>query len=330
MRGKSAALAGDHAAHVARDAGRFIGAERSAVQSGRTSNSEVARLQPCPPSDSCWHAGADFFAVMKCKYKIGCIVSCQDPVRPRDALDSPPDAFKRGKYPACSSTAPRTHAAANRISMDSRGSSPASIRSARTRSASASALPIASARVWPYFITPGRPTTSAIQRPSSSRSVSIVKRIPYPSDFTQSSADNASASPSEPIRPSFEQADRQTNATPLTVLSGSEGLHPREQYRGVFRVRTGWNGGHRVREHGIEAVASTGTTRGCPYSCTYRSEEGCRDPRIDGLGFRPAPSIFVRQTRSPWARLAPLGQAANWPRGLYGSQMRGPLRKSLE
>ena len=140
--------------------------------------------------------------------QIGCIVSRQDPLRSTYALDPPSSALRRSKNPARSSTGPRTHATVNRISIDSRGSSPASIRSAKTRSASASALPIASVRVWPYFITPGRPITSAIQRPSCSRSVSIVRRISHPSDRKDSSLAEASDSLPRPARPSWEKAGR--------------------------------------------------------------------------------------------------------------------------
>ena len=49
--------------------------------------------------------------------------------------------------------------------------------SAQTRSANAVTRLLASSRLSPYTIAPGSSTTSAIQRPSSSRSVSIVNRI---------------------------------------------------------------------------------------------------------------------------------------------------------
>src|SRR5579871_5704624 len=50
--------------------------------------------------------------------------------------------------------------------------SPCSMRSARTRSAKTSTFAITSSRVAPYTITPARSGTSAIQRPSSSCSIS--------------------------------------------------------------------------------------------------------------------------------------------------------------
>jgi len=55
--------------------------------------------------------------------------------------------------------------------------SPCSSRSARTRNASALAFATASSRVPPYVRTPGKSTTSPIQRPSSSSSTSTVKSL---------------------------------------------------------------------------------------------------------------------------------------------------------
>jgi hypothetical protein len=64
--------------------------------------------------------------------------------------------------------------AAKETLRSSGASSPCSSRSARTRSANACTLAMASGRVAPYVITPGNAGTSATQRPSASRSSSIV------------------------------------------------------------------------------------------------------------------------------------------------------------
>src|SRR5262249_4008954 len=80
---------------------------------------------------------------------------------------------ERGEYEPRLRSRPSAHAASKR-SVTWGIASPCSIRSARTRSASTSALASASSRVDPYAITPGRATTSAIQRPSSSRSISTM------------------------------------------------------------------------------------------------------------------------------------------------------------
>ncbi|GAV32240.1 hypothetical protein emb_1c0695 [Coriobacteriaceae bacterium EMTCatB1] len=59
---------------------------------------------------------------------------------------------------------------------NSRPASPRSRRSATTRSARAWTCAIASSRVFPYARTPGSSGTSAIQRPSTSRSSSMLRR----------------------------------------------------------------------------------------------------------------------------------------------------------
>ena len=72
--------------------------------------------------------------------------------------------------------APLAHAAAIEKTCSMRGEfSPCSIRSARTRNASASTRDTACARVRPYAITPGICGISAIQRPSFSFSISTAK-----------------------------------------------------------------------------------------------------------------------------------------------------------
>lgn len=63
-------------------------------------------------------------------------------------------------------------------------SSPCSSRSASARNARAFALATATSRLDPYARTPGRSTTSPIQRPSSSRSISTVKALMFVEDTT--------------------------------------------------------------------------------------------------------------------------------------------------
>src|SRR5579884_342541 len=67
---------------------------------------------------------------------------------------------------------------AHRKWMDFGGFLVSSVRSARTRSASAVTLTFASSCVFPYAITPGSDGMSANQRPSSSLSNSISKDSP--------------------------------------------------------------------------------------------------------------------------------------------------------
>ena len=88
------------------------------------------------------------------------------------AVDTPPQPKQR-REDAPFAAGQQAHAASNRPSSSGVGS-PCSRRSARTRSASASALAIACSRVGPYAIVPGKAVTSASQRPSSSRSVSTL------------------------------------------------------------------------------------------------------------------------------------------------------------
>src|SRR6185295_8496450 len=96
-------------------------------------------------------------------------------MRSRRALQRPADTQQRGKHEPRLCSWPDAHAASKR-SVTWGIASPCSKRSARTRSASTSALERASSRLEPYANTPGSATTSAIQRPSSSRSISTTNR----------------------------------------------------------------------------------------------------------------------------------------------------------
>src|SRR5208282_4041696 len=101
----------------------------------------------------------------------------KDPMGAASALDAPACTQQSREYSSGLGGGPVTHAASN-IKLDGTGSSsPFSIRSAITRSASASTAASAFARVLPYASTPGNSGTSAIQRPSVSRSNSTFNFI---------------------------------------------------------------------------------------------------------------------------------------------------------
>ena len=87
-------------------------------------------------------------------------------MRPGLPLDLPANPNEGGR--------PTAHAAWNVTLRNSAGASRCSRRSAITRRASACTRATASSRSWPYAMVPDRAGTSASQRPSSSRSISIV------------------------------------------------------------------------------------------------------------------------------------------------------------
>ena len=103
-------------------------------------------------------------------------------VGPALPLDRPSDAEQRRQDAGCPSRRPGDQAAMKEMVSSSGPASPCSSRSATTRSASAWARACASRCVGPYARTPGRSGTSAIHRPSSSCSSSIVSfRLRLPS-----------------------------------------------------------------------------------------------------------------------------------------------------
>lgn len=71
----------------------------------------------------------------------------------------------------------------SKLNIDASAGSSASILSAKTLSAIASARDTAYSRVAPYATTPGRSLTSAIHRPSSSRSISISILMAIPNSY---------------------------------------------------------------------------------------------------------------------------------------------------
>jgi hypothetical protein len=90
----------------------------------------------------------------------------------------PSDFYERLVYAAGPSTGPVAHAIARCRKLMELGISSCdfSTSSATARNAIAYALLMASRSVMPYAIAPGTSGTSAIQRPSSSRSVSMLNR----------------------------------------------------------------------------------------------------------------------------------------------------------
>src|SRR5579864_1116506 len=85
-------------------------------------------------------------------------------------LQPPPDLVEGGQDPILLTRGPLAHAARKLTFSSSAGASECSRRSARTRRARACTRATASSRVWPSANTPDRPGTSAIQRPSVTRS----------------------------------------------------------------------------------------------------------------------------------------------------------------
>ncbi len=107
-------------------------------------NLQVFRPQPCSLCDSGEHPRTKFFIVVESEYEI---------------------------WPAGAGEGSVTQP-----------TSPFSRRSAITRRARAWTFALASSGVCPYARTPGRSTTSAIQRPSSSCSISTVN-VTFPSFY---------------------------------------------------------------------------------------------------------------------------------------------------
>lgn len=146
------------------------------VAAGRQKNSflQILWAQSCSLRNARKHFRADLLGIMKCKNEIGEAGTLQCLMGTTRSNHLPTETLQCGKHLFSLCARPLAHAAAKEIEIGSISCSPFSMRSATTRSASASAKAIASSRVSPYFITPGSSFTSAIQRPSSSCSVSTV------------------------------------------------------------------------------------------------------------------------------------------------------------
>src|SRR5271157_1944415 len=116
--------------------------------------------------------------------KVGPAFAGEDLVRAAGlALHTPTDPEERSENAARPRGRPVAQAAVA-VSKDTvtgpGGHSPCSSRSARIRRSSAWAWVSASSGVAPYARQPGRSATSAIHRPSSSRSISTRKLMPGP------------------------------------------------------------------------------------------------------------------------------------------------------
>lgn len=188
--------------------------------------SQVPRPQACSLSELRQHSRSDLIGFMEGKGIIRPTRTTQGSMRATFALDCPPDSKQRSQNPPRLRGRPLAHAAAtNEMSTISTGVSPCSMRSATTCSAKACTRETASSRVAPYTMTPGRSRTSAIQRPSSSRSSSIVNRI-------SASVENAAVWRTNHLNfsqsPTVRERDRQT---PERVRSRAEPLSERSQAR---------------------------------------------------------------------------------------------------
>src|SRR5712691_9349829 len=123
------------------------------------------------------HLGADFFVVVKGERHVRRSFASQRSMRTGLTLDGPADTKERCQDSPRLGRAPSRHAALKVTLRRSGAASLCSRRSASTRRASAWTWAIASSLLFPYVMTPGRSGTSAIHRPSSSRSSSILKFI---------------------------------------------------------------------------------------------------------------------------------------------------------
>ena len=133
--------------------------------------------QTCGFGNLCQHAGTNFVAIMKGEDEVWESGTLKNSMGAASALDAPACPQQSCKHASGLCGGPVAHAASN-IRLDGTGSSsPFSMRSAITRNANASTAASAFARVLPYASTPGNSATSAIQRPSVSRSNSTVSFI---------------------------------------------------------------------------------------------------------------------------------------------------------
>ena len=128
------------------------------------------------------HLGPDLLAIVECEHVIRPSWANQHSVRPALTSHIPPDTQQSGKNGAGFAGRPNSHRAAyaanDTVAVALASSSPDSIRSARTRKARARTKRAALSCVSAYVSTPGSSGTSAIHRPSSSCSNSIVRVIP--------------------------------------------------------------------------------------------------------------------------------------------------------
>ena len=124
--------------------------------------------------DTRQHSRSDLFVVVECEHEIRPAVTLERSMGTGLPLDPPANPNEGGQHAAGPGGRPAAHAAWKVTLRNSAGASRCSRRSAITRSASAWTRATASSRSWPYAMTPAKAGTSASQRPSSSRSISIV------------------------------------------------------------------------------------------------------------------------------------------------------------
>ena len=108
---------------------------------------QVIRLQARLPRYAGKHSGTDLLGLVKCEHDIWPALAPQHAMGARLSRDPPADPRKGSEYAAGFDGGPATHAANKPLTSGT--ASPCSRRSARTRSASDSALTIASAREAP-------------------------------------------------------------------------------------------------------------------------------------------------------------------------------------
>ena len=119
------------------------------------------------------HARPDFLAIVEGENEIRPALTGKNAVRGSAlTFDHPPEREQGGEDTAGFARRPETHAGTRNVSARSGTASPASMRSARMRSARDSARSTASFRLAPYARHPGNAGISAIHRPSSSWSIS--------------------------------------------------------------------------------------------------------------------------------------------------------------
>jgi hypothetical protein len=119
---------------------------------------------------------ADFFVVVESEHVISALRVLELDVRTLSREDMPAISHKRTEDNICLRARPRSQAGMRRILIESGISLDFSTSSATAYSARAYALAFASSWVSPYAIAPGTSGISAIQRPSSSRSISNWNR----------------------------------------------------------------------------------------------------------------------------------------------------------
>lgn len=138
--------------------------------------SEIVRSEPGTLGDTRKHLMANFFVIVKAEHVIPELWMLKFDVRTLTGEHAPAFSQKRTEDNICFSAWPLTQAGMRRILIESGMSLDFSTSSATAYRASAYAFALASSTVVPYAIAPGTSGISAIQRPSSSCSISNWNR----------------------------------------------------------------------------------------------------------------------------------------------------------